>query len=141
MTALRFDVAEQRDLLAVFASQRPLGSHDQNVGLNTDLPQLADAVLRRLGLGLAGRLQVRHQRQVDEQAILLADVERNLADRLEERQPLDVAHRAAEFGDHHVDVRPVEVEDGRLDLVGDVRDHLDGPAEILASPFFFDHRR
>ena len=108
-----FDVAEESDLLAVFAPQRPLGSHDQNVGLNTDLPQLADAVLRRLGLGLAGRLQVRHQREVHEQAILLADVERDLPDGLEERQPLDVAHRAAELRDHHVDARRIEVEDGR----------------------------
>ena len=78
--------------------------HDEDVGLNTDLPQLADAVLRRLRLRFAGRLEVRHQRQVDEQAVLLADVERNLADRFEERQALDVADGAAELGDDDVDV-------------------------------------
>ena len=81
-----------------------LGAADQDVGLDADLPQLPDGVLRRLGLQLAGRLQVGHQRQVDVQAVLLADVEGELADRLEERQPLDVADRAADLGDDHVDV-------------------------------------
>ena len=111
---LRFDVAKQRDLLAVFAAQRPLGAHDQDVGLDTDLPQLADAVLRRLGLGLAGRLEIGHQREVHEQAILLADVERNLPDGFEERQPLDVADRAAQLGDHDVDAGPARLRTAAL---------------------------
>ena len=66
-------------------------------------------VLRRLGLGLAGRLQVGDQRQVDVQAVVLADVEGELADGFEERQPFDVADGAADLGDDHVDVvgRPV----------------------------------
>ena len=135
---LGFDVAKECDFLAVFATQRPLGADDQDVGLDTDLPQLADAVLRRLGLGLAGRLQIRHQREVHEQAILLADVERNLPDGFQEGQPLDVAHRAAELGDHDVDARLVEVEDGCFDFVGDVRDHLDRAAQIFAATLFFD---
>ena len=81
-----------------------LGAADEHVGLDTDLAQLADRVLRRLGLQLAGRLEIRHERQVDVEAVLLADVERELANRFEERQALDVADRAADFGDHHVDV-------------------------------------
>ncbi len=103
--------------------------------------QLADRVLRRLGLQLAGRLQVRHQRQVDVEAVLLAHVERELADGLQERLALDVAHRAADLGDHHVDVRRrAELGHGRLDLVGDVRDHLDRLAQVLAPPLLLDHR-
>ena len=80
-----------------------LGAANQNVGLNTDLPQLADRVLRRLGLQLLGRLQIRHQREMNVQAILLADIERELADRFQKRQALDVADRAADLGDHDVD--------------------------------------
>ena len=79
------DVAEQGDLLAVVLRDLPLGPADQHVRLDADLAQLHDAVLRRLGLQLAGRLQVRHERQVDEQAVVLADVEGELADGLEER--------------------------------------------------------
>ena len=97
-------VAEQGDLLAVLAADRVLGAADEDVGLDTDLPQLADRVLRRLGLQLAGGLQVRHEREVDVEAVLLADVEGELADRFQERQALDVADRAADLGDHHVDV-------------------------------------
>ena len=80
------------------------GATDQNVGLDTDFAQLADRVLRRFGLQLAGRFQVRHQRQVDVQAILLADVERKLANRFQKRQAFDVADRAADLGDHDIDV-------------------------------------
>ena len=97
-------VAEQGDLLAVLAADRPLGAADEHVGLNTDLPQQADGVLRRLGLQLAGRLEIRHEREVDVEAVLLADVERELANRFEERLAFDVADRAADLGDDHVDV-------------------------------------
>ena len=65
--------------------------------------------------------------------VLPAHLEAELADRLEERQALDVAHRAADLGDDDVHVRRVaSAPDARLDLVGDVRDHLDGLAEVVA---------
>ena len=106
-------VAEQGDLLAVFAADRALGAADQHVGLNTDLPQLADRVLRRLGLQFAGRLQVRHQREMDVEAVLLADVERELANRFQKRLAFDVADRAADFGDDDVDVVVGQLVDAR----------------------------
>ena len=56
-----------------------------------------------------------------------------LADRLEERQRLDVADRAADLADHDVAVGLLgRAADAVLDLVGDVRDHLDGLAEVVA---------
>ena len=58
----------------------------------------------------------------------------DLADRLEERQALDVADGAADFAQHEV-ISVVAVEDEILDGIGDVRDHLDGGAEIVAAPF------
>src|SRR5215210_3144583 len=57
-----------------------------------------------------------------------------LADRLEERQALDVADRAADLHQHEVAVL-IAVADEVLDGVGDVRDHLDGGAEVIAAPF------
>ena len=66
--------------------------------------QVADAVLRRLGLQLAGGADERHQRQVDVERVLAADVLPQLADRLEERQALDVADRAADLDEDDVDV-------------------------------------
>ena len=61
-------------------------------------------MLGRLGLELGGRLEVGDERQVDVEAVLAADVEGELADRLEERQALDVADGAADLGDHDVHV-------------------------------------
>src|SRR3984957_1461709 len=90
-------------------------------------------MLSRLGLQLARVPDVRHQRQVDEHAAAAADVDRELADRLEERKRLDVADRAADLGDDEVDLARVGHQlDPLLDLVGDVRDHLDGRAEVVA---------
>ena len=60
-----------------------------------------------------------------------------LADRLEERQAFDVADRAADLAQHEVDVLVVG-GDEVLDRVGDVRNHLDGRAEIVAAALLGD---
>ena len=84
---------------------------------------------------------VRHQREVDEHAALRPEVGVELADRLEERQRLDVADGPADLGDHEIDrLRLGDDQDPVLDLVGDVRDHLDGRAEVVAAPLAPDHR-
>ena len=119
------DVAEERDLPLEVLIQEAVGAAQQDVGLDADGAQVADAVLGRLGLELAGRADEGHQRQVNVERVLAADVLAQLADRLEERLALDVADGAADLDDDDVDV----VRDGAdavLDLVGDVRDDLDG---------------
>src|SRR5207245_5920691 len=55
----RLDVAEESNLLRLVLGQLPFAPANENLRLDTDLAQPADAMLRRLGLGLAGRLQVR----------------------------------------------------------------------------------
>ena len=79
-----------------------VGAADQDVGLDADTAQLAHAVLRRLGLGLAGGPDVRHQGDVDVERVLVPQLPAHLADRLQEGLPLDVAHRAADLADHHL---------------------------------------
>ena len=96
-----------------------------------------DRVLGRLGLQFPRRRDVGHQRQVDEDGVAARQVVGELADRLEERQGLDVADRAADLAEHEVVVL-VAVEDELLDRVGDVRDHLHGGAEIVAAPLLGD---
>ena len=59
--------------------------------------------------------------------VVPAHVLLELAHRLQEGQALDVAHRAADLHDDHVDAL-ADLADRRLDLVGDVRDHLHGAA-------------
>jgi len=71
--------------------------------------------------------------------VLASDVLPELADRLQEREPLDVADRAADLDDDHVGVAG-DLPDGRLDLVGDVRNHLDRPSEVVAPALLLDDR-
>ena len=56
-------------------------------------------------------------------------------------QRLDVTDGAADLGDDDVDVVGPHGEDAVLDLVGDVRDHLDRVAEVVAAALLGDHRR
>ena len=70
--------------------------------------------------------------------VVAADLVADLADGLQERQRLDVADRAADLGDDHVDVGTRHAPDAVLDLVGDVRDDLHGVAEVLAAALLGD---
>ena len=126
-TASTGSEANSAIFLRMSCRQLALGAAEQHVGLDADAAQLVDRVLRRLRLQLARVADVRHEREVDVHAVAPADVDRELADRLQERQRLDVADRAADLGDHDVDVaRLGDQADALLDLVGDVRDDLDG---------------
>ena len=89
---------------------------------------------------LARRLEIGHQRDVDVQAVFLPDLAADLADRLEKRLALNVADGAADFGDDHVRVRLfADRIDKALDLVGDVRDHLHGFAQIFTAAFLGEY--
>ena len=133
-------VAEERNFFAIIAAQAAFGATDQNVGLNADLAQLPHGVLRGLGLQFAGRLQIRHQRQMNIQAVALADVERELANGFHKRLALNIANGATDFGDYHIDVVSARFVDHALDFVSDMRNHLHGLTEELAAPFLIDHR-
>ncbi len=133
----------RRDLALERVRDLPVRTADDRVGLDTDVAQRRDRVLRRLGLELAGRRQVRHQADVQEEDVVAADVVADLTGRLQERQRLDVADRATDLGDDHVGRDAVAVRlghraDAPLDLVGDVRDHLDRVAQVLAAPLLGD---
>ena len=134
-------VGEERDLGAQLVGERARGAADDDVRRDTDAAQLVDRVLRRLRLQLARRLDHGDERDVHVEDVVAAELVPQLADRLEEGQALDVAHGAADLGQHHVDVgRLGDAQDARLDLVRDVRDHLHGLAEVLALALLADHR-
>ncbi len=76
--------------------------------------------------------EIRHERQVDVQAVLLADVQRELPNGFQKGLALDIADGAADLGDHDIRVVAGHLVDHTLDLVGDVRNHLHGLAQELA---------
>src|ERR1700722_19405500 len=74
---------------------------------------------------------------MDEDHMPARQIVAELADRLEERQALDIADRPANFHQDEVDAL-VALEDEVLDRVGDVRNHLHRRAEIVAAPLLGD---
>ena len=132
--------AEERDLAPDIAVEAGLRTAEHGMRLDADPAQLVDRVLGRLRLQLPGVADVGNQGQVQEHRPLRAEVRVELADRLEERQRLDVADGAADLGDHEIDRLGLgDDQDLLLDLVGDVRDHLHGPAEVVAAALAGDH--
>ena len=135
------DVAEQGQFFFHFIRQGAFRTADDDVRLDTDAAQFLDAVLGRFGLQFASSADVRHEGDVDVQDVIAADFLLDLADGFQERQAFDVADSAADFRDD--DVRIVVVADAIdavLDFIGDVRDDLDGMAQIIAAAFFLQDR-
>ena len=101
---LFLDVAEERDLPLDVFREEAVGAAEQNIGLNSDAEQFFHGVLRRLGLQFLRGGDEGNQRDVDEQRVLTAEFLAHLADRFDERQRFDVAHRAADFDQQHIHV-------------------------------------
>ena len=89
---------------------------------------------------LVGATEERHQRHVDEQAVLLPYLQRDLAHRLQEGLGLDIADGAADFGDDHIRVGlPADAVDELFDLIGHVGNDLNRGTQILAPAFLVQH--
>jgi uncharacterized protein YwlG (UPF0340 family) len=146
---MHVDIGEEAHLVEDLVLDRLVAAQDDDVGLDADAAQLLDRVLRRLRLQLAGGADGRQPGDVNVEHVLAADVLAHLADRLEERQRLDVADRPADLDDDHpVRREPAaghaagalagDARDPLLDLVGDVRDDLHRAAEVVAAPLLGD---
>ena len=109
-----------------------VGAAHQHVRLQADGAQLLDRVLSRLGLGLTSGGDVRHQGQVHQHGALGAHFHTQLANGFEERLRLDVTDGAADFHQGHVGIAGA-LDDATLDLVGDVRDDLDGGTQVVTT--------
>ena len=74
---------------------------------------------------------------MDADRLVAAEVVPQLADRFDEGQAFDVADGPADLANHEIE--PVDIAEREfLDGVGDVRNDLDGRAEIIAAPFLRD---
>ncbi len=133
------DVTLQRDLALETLGDGLVAAADDHVGLDTPAAQFGHGVLGRLGL-LFARDEIGHEGQMDVADVVTADVTPELADGLNEGHDLDVTHRPADLDDDDVDVLVGQAPDPVLDLVGDVRDDLDGAAEEVTTALLLDHR-
>ena len=133
-------VGESGDLAFQLVADRLVAPTDDGVGLDAGAAEFGHRVLRGLRLVFARRADERHQGHVDVADVGWAYIETELSDGLEEGKDLDVANRASDLSDEDVDVVAGQPSDPTLDLIGDVGDDLDGPAQVLAVAFGGDHR-
>ena len=115
-----------------------LGSAYQDIRLNSDLHEFPHRVLSRFGLQLSACRDVWKQRQVNEKRVFTSNFLSELSDGLQKRLRLNVTNCAANFRDDHI-VFWSETFEGDLYLIRDVRDNLDGAAEVFAAPLLGDH--
>ena len=138
--AVRFDVAEHADFLENGWLQRLVAAQDNDIRLDAHALQFLDGVLSGLGFMLVGAPEERHQRHVDEQAVLLPYLQRDLAHRLQEGLGLDIADGAADFGDDHIRIGlPADAVDELFDLIGHVGNNLNRGTQILAPALLVQH--
>ena len=77
---------------------------------------------------------------MDVKHVVAAQLVAHLAQRFQEGQRLDIADRAADLDQHDLGAGGLgDQADAALDLVGDMRDDLDGAAQVIAAALFADH--
>ena len=135
-----FHVAEKGNLGAQVVRHRLLAAAEDNVRLYADGEKLLDAVLGGLGLVFAGSTQVRHQGQVDVQAVVTAKLGAELAYGFQEGQALDVADSAADFDNGHVRgiLALAQCKDKALYFVRDMGNDLDRGSKVVAAALLGD---
>ena len=138
--AFEIYIAEPGHLHAHRVVEVLLGAQHKDVGLNAIAQHLLHGVLRRLCLQLAGRPQVGHVGEVNAYG-RTAQFPFELTNSLQEWSALDVAYRATYLGDDKVVLaRLAEALYAVLYLVGNVRHHLHGLAQVVAPALLVDHR-
>ena len=130
-------VAEQRDFRFQIGAKLAVAAANQNIRLNSDAEHFLHAVLRGLGLQFASGGDIRHQRQMNENNIFGAQLQPHLPDRFQEWKRLDIAHRSADFDQHHIHAVRNFAKRG-FNFVGNVRNHLHGFPEVIPATLFCD---
>ena len=106
MTASLRTLQKMAILARSLSGSATVAAADDDLGLDAEAGQLAHAVLGRLGLQLAGGGDIGDERGVDGEAVprplISGAFVAELADRLDERQALDVADGAAHLAEQEI---------------------------------------
>ena len=133
---LTVNITEQRNLVDSTLIQLNIAAADNNVRLNTQAAQSFYAVLYRLGFDLTGQIKIRHQRHMDEQRVMAAQITAHLTNCLNKGQRFNITHHAADLHDDHIKIMGSQIiGDGAFDLIGNVRNNLYGIAAEVAGAF------
>ena len=134
--AFEVDIAERCYLLADTVGEVFLGTENKHIGLDTGGLQLFHRMLCGLRLQFIGGFKVRDIGKVYADRAV-TEFPFHLSDGFKEGCRLDVADGAANLLDDEVDF-VVILHNAVFDLVGDVRHHLYGLAEVVAVAFLVD---
>src|SRR5690606_37476398 len=133
-------VAEEGNLFDMFFGNGMIGAGNDDVWVNANAAQFADAVLGGFGFQLIAGSNVGQKGDVHVEGVPAAHVRSHLAQRFHEGQTFDVADGAADFHQHHIGLALLGYQpDVALDFVGDVGNDLDGAAQIVAAPLAGNH--
>ena len=96
------DITELRNLFFDAVVQRKVGTTYQDIRLNTHTLQFFDTGLCRFGFKLSGSFQIWDQRHMDENTVLMSHIMLELAERLQERLTLNIAHGSANLDNSYL---------------------------------------
>ena len=139
--ALQIDITERRHLHAQMVIKVALRTQDEDIGLDTHALQFLDGVLGGFGLQFLSGFQVRYVGEMHTHGIT-PQLPAQLSDGLHERRTLDVADSTTHLCNHEIQLLLLLIltEHPALDLIRDVRHHLDGLTQIVAMALTVDHR-
>lgn len=131
------DVAKEGEFLPDIFADGVFGAANEDLGLDADFAQFGHALLGGFGFEFTGSLDVGEEGDVDEENVIETDFEGKLADGFDEGETFDVPSGASDFGDDDVAILVLaDFFDAGFDFVGDVRDNLNGLAEVIATALF-----
>ena len=150
------DIAEQRNLILQILRHLHLGTADNDIGTDSHLLKRLHAHLGGFGLHFCGTVQVGNQRHMDHAGIVGPLLLLELTDGFKERLGLNVADRSADLNDGNRHILRTDfhirslfllrlfcrigllcIESG-LNLVGDMRNHLNGSSAVISMSFLID---
>ena len=97
-------ITKQRDFAFLAFGYRAITTAQQNIRLNTDGAQFLNRVLRRFGLHLSRRRNIRQQSQVNINAMTAWQVIAQLTNGLKKRQTFNIANRAANLAKDKINI-------------------------------------
>ncbi|CAB4622013.1 unannotated protein [freshwater metagenome] len=133
------DVAHMRYFSLQATTEGFFAATHNDVGLNSSRTKFGHTVLSGLRLLLTTRPNKGHQSDMEITHIVASGFIAKLANRLEERQNLNVAYRATHFGNHDVCIFSSYTTNPPFDFVGDVRNNLHSLSEIVATALCGQH--
>ena len=133
-------VTEQSNLILDGLIQRMLTSADDDIRLDAHALQILNTGLGRLGLQLLRSTQIRNQRYMDQNGIVMPHLMLELTDGLQERLALDVTYGTAylDDGDTGFIICKVAVK-AALDLIGDMGDDLYSTSAVITTTLLLQY--